>query len=132
MITCVVHYTIDPAQIGAFERFAREWMRLVAEHGGIHHGYFLPAEGAKVVLSGRLDEFRDQPSVRISILDNGPGLNPEQRARIFEPFFTTKARGTGLGLAIARRIMEAHGGEIAVGDAATGTEIVLWLPLSRS
>ena len=46
MITCVVHYTIDPAQIVAFERFAREWMRLVAKHGGIHHGYFLPAEGA--------------------------------------------------------------------------------------
>ncbi|MFG2166237.1 hypothetical protein [Micromonospora chersina] len=36
MITCVVHYTIDPAQIEAFERFAREWMRLVAEHGGAH------------------------------------------------------------------------------------------------
>ena len=46
MITCVVHYTIDPAQIPAFERFAREWMRLVAAHGGVHHGYFLPAEGA--------------------------------------------------------------------------------------
>jgi hypothetical protein len=46
MITCVVHYTIDPVQMDAFERFAREWMRLVAQHGGIHHGYFLPAEGA--------------------------------------------------------------------------------------
>lgn len=46
MITCVVHYTIDPDQIEPFERFAREWMRLVAEHGGTHHGYFLPAEGA--------------------------------------------------------------------------------------
>jgi NIPSNAP len=46
MITCVVHYTIDPSQIEPFERFAREWMRLVAKHGGIHHGYFLPAEGA--------------------------------------------------------------------------------------
>ena len=46
MITCVVHYTIDPAQIDVFERFAREWMRLVAKHGGVHHGYFLPAEGA--------------------------------------------------------------------------------------
>jgi hypothetical protein len=41
-----VHYTIDPGQIAAFEEFAREWMRLVAKHGGIHHGYFLPAEGA--------------------------------------------------------------------------------------
>ncbi len=46
MITCVVHYTINPDRIEAFERFAREWMRLVALHGGIHHGYFLPAEGA--------------------------------------------------------------------------------------
>ena len=46
MITCVVHYTIDPAQMEAFERFAGEWMRLVAKHGGVHHGYFLPAEGA--------------------------------------------------------------------------------------
>lgn len=46
MITCVVHYTIDPDQIEPFERFAREWIRLVTEHGGTHHGYFLPAEGA--------------------------------------------------------------------------------------
>ncbi|GAA0247718.1 NIPSNAP family protein [Cryptosporangium japonicum] len=46
VITCVVHYTIDPTQIEAFERFAREWMRLVTQHGGVHHGYFLPAEGA--------------------------------------------------------------------------------------
>lgn len=46
MITCVVHYTIDPSRIEAFERFAREWMRLVEKHGGTHHGYFLPAEGA--------------------------------------------------------------------------------------
>lgn len=46
MITCVVHYTIDPGQLPAFERFAREWMRLVNKHGGRHHGYFLPAEGA--------------------------------------------------------------------------------------
>jgi hypothetical protein len=46
VITCVVHYTIDPRQVAAFERFAREWMRLVAKHGGVHHGYFLPAEGA--------------------------------------------------------------------------------------
>lgn len=46
MITCVVHYIINPAQTEAFERFARAWMRLVAKHGGVHHGYFLPAEGA--------------------------------------------------------------------------------------
>ena len=46
MITCVVHYVIDPAELDAFERFAQRWMELVARHGGVHHGYFLPAEGA--------------------------------------------------------------------------------------
>jgi hypothetical protein len=46
VITCVVEYVIDPAQIEAFERFARRWMELVNLHGGTHHGYFLPAEGA--------------------------------------------------------------------------------------
>jgi hypothetical protein len=46
MITCVVEYVIDATKIGAFERFARRWMELVNLHGGTHHGYFLPAEGA--------------------------------------------------------------------------------------
>jgi hypothetical protein len=46
MITCVVEYVIDAAEIEAFEQFAREWMRLVDAHGGRHHGYFLPGEGA--------------------------------------------------------------------------------------
>jgi uncharacterized protein (DUF1330 family) len=46
VITCVVHYVIDPTEIEAFERFAQRWMALVDRHGGTHHGYFLPAEGA--------------------------------------------------------------------------------------
>lgn len=46
MITCVVSYVIDPTQIAAFEQFGRRWMSLVTQSGGIHHGYFLPAEGA--------------------------------------------------------------------------------------
>jgi len=46
MIACVVEYTIDPDKLPDLERFAREWIRLVDEHGGQHHAYFLPAEGA--------------------------------------------------------------------------------------
>ena len=46
MITCVVHYRIDPAKLAAFEQFARAWIFLVNSHGGRHHGYFLPSEGA--------------------------------------------------------------------------------------
>ena len=47
-------------------------------------------------------------------VDVQPGLTAEQRQRIFEPFYTTRTKGTGLGMAIARRIVEAHGGRIAV------------------
>lgn len=74
-----------------------------------------------------------EPALRIAIRDNGPGLNAEQRQRIFDPFFTTKTKGTGLGMAIARRIIEAHGGTIAVGaDAGPGAEIIIVLPRGQS
>lgn len=76
---------------------------------------------AEATLAGR-------PAVQVSVRDNGPGLTVEQRRRIFEPFYTTKVKGTGLGMAIARRIIEAHGGTLEVGTAATGAEIVLTLP----
>jgi hypothetical protein len=46
MITCVVDYVIDPRKISAFEQFGRRWIELVELHGGQHHGYFLPSEGA--------------------------------------------------------------------------------------
>jgi signal transduction histidine kinase len=74
-------------------------------------------------------EIAGKPAASVTIRDNGPGLTPEQQQRIFEPFFTTKARGTGLGMAIAKRIVEAHGGRIAVGSGApSGAEIVITLP----
>jgi hypothetical protein len=46
MVTCHLRYEIDAREIEAFERFARAWMALVERHGGTHHGYFLPSEGA--------------------------------------------------------------------------------------
>jgi len=76
--------------------------------------------GAEVIMA-------HQPGIRLSIRDNGPGLNTEQKNRLFEPFFSTKARGTGLGMAIAQRIVEAHGGQISVGEGP-GAEIILVLP----
>jgi PAS domain S-box-containing protein len=74
-------------------------------------------------------ELGGRPALRIAVRDNGPGLTPEQRQRIFDPFYTTKTKGTGLGMAIAKRIVEAHGGQIAVGcDSLSGAEILLTLP----
>lgn len=69
-----------------------------------------------------------RPAFRVSITDNGTGLAPEARQKIFDPFFTTKTKGTGLGMAISQRIVEAHGGEIAVGNSGPGAEIVITIP----
>jgi signal transduction histidine kinase len=78
-------------------------------------------------------QLEGQPALRITVRDNGPGLSPEQRRRIFEPFFTTKTKGTGLGMAIAQRIVQAHGGQIAVGaPEGGGAEIQLLLPRGSS
>jgi signal transduction histidine kinase len=69
-----------------------------------------------------------RPAVEIRVCDNGPGMTPETRQKIFLPFFTTRKHGTGLGMAIAKRIVDAHGGRIAVGPAQTGAEIIVTLP----
>lgn len=67
--------------------------------------------------------------VRVGVRDNGPGLTPEQRKRIFEPFYTTKTHGTGLGIPIAQRIVEAHGGELLLGNGEPpGLEVIVLLP----
>jgi two-component system nitrogen regulation sensor histidine kinase NtrY len=52
----------------------------------------------------------------IRIMDNGTGLPPD-RARLFEPYVTTREKGTGLGLPIVKKIIEEHGGTLALLDA---------------
>ena len=82
---------------------------------------------APVATEGRGPAARP-PRVAVEVEDTGPGLAPEARAQAFEPYFTTKAGGNGLGLATARRIVEAHGGSIAVADGAPGARFRIELP----
>jgi PAS domain S-box-containing protein len=70
--------------------------------------------------------------VRISVVDNGVGMTPDQRRRIFEPFFTTKepGRGTGLGLATARAAVRDAGGDVTCTTTpGEGTRFDVWLPV---
>jgi two-component system nitrogen regulation sensor histidine kinase NtrY len=74
----------------------------------------------------------------IRIADNGVGL-PEDRSRLFEPYVTTREKGTGLGLPIVKKIIEEHGGSLALEDAPAfgpgarpGAMAVLRLPLNAA
>ncbi len=69
------------------------------------------------------------PAVDIHIIDTGPGLRTDVAEKIFQPYFSTKANGSGLGLSTARRIVEEHGGTIAVNsEEGRGCEFVVTIP----
>ncbi|MEO0821204.1 MAG: ATP-binding protein [Pseudomonadota bacterium] len=75
----------------------------------------------------------DGETVRVSVTDNGPGLEPEMRDCLFEPFKSSKPRSTGVGLAMCRLIVEEHGGRIwANGSGGGGLCIQFTLPVSRA
>jgi len=69
---------------------------------------------------GRIRVFaaREGDDIVIDVVDNGIGLPKEKRSRLLEPYVTTREKGTGLGLAIVGRIVEEHGGQIELRDAA--------------
>ena len=72
-------------------------------------------------------------SAEITIIDTGPGIPAKVLERIFEPLFSTRAFGTGLGLPTAKRIIEQHGGDVAVGSSeGAGTRVQIRLPLSAA
>ena len=73
-----------------------------------------------ICVSTRLAVGHDLSFVELLVEDDGAGFDPELAGQYFEPYVTTKARGTGLGLAIVRKIVEEHGGSIAIGDSELG------------
>jgi len=74
----------------------------------------------------------DDDAVLITVADEGKGIPAENLSNIFRPFFTTKGHGTGLGLSLARRIVEAHGGQIEVAsEVGRGSRFTIRLPIAR-
>lgn len=89
-------------------------------------------KGGRLEVHLRVDESEGQ--VCLEIKDTGCGIPPEALPRVFEPFFTTKPRGqgTGLGLYVSRRIVERHGGTMAIqSQVGVGTTVQVYLPLAR-
>jgi len=68
---------------------------------------------------------RSDTVVKLDVIDDGPGITPDVRARLFEPFFTNAAGGTGLGLYIAREVCEANGASLDHVETAKGTQFTV-------
>jgi PAS domain S-box-containing protein len=146
--------TLGPVDIGAIaERVAEEIRGDARSRGGnvTVQGLFGVVEGDEVLLRQAfsnlcrnaleactgvqphivVDGAREGNGVlRVTVTDNGPGLDPKVADRIFRPFFTTKARGTGLGLALVQKIIVTHNGRIHAANAPSGGAcLTVTLPL---
>ncbi|WP_376097898.1 ATP-binding protein [Roseomonas sp. CCTCC AB2023176] len=99
-----------------------------------------PLGGGRITITAALEDVPADPPhpaglrpgrhVRITVADDGPGMDAETLARAGEAFFTTKpaGKGTGLGLAMARRFAEGAGGAMRIDSApGAGTRATLWL-----
>ncbi|MGO3784977.1 MAG: sensor histidine kinase [Pseudoalteromonas prydzensis] len=94
----------------------------------IHNSIQVIGSQAHVKLSAQRDD--DTELVRITVSDNGPGIDLSQADKLFEPFFTTRSQGTGLGLAVVSSVANAHQGRVEVtNNAAGGASFSLLLPI---
>jgi signal transduction histidine kinase len=93
----------------------------------------MPQGGAVEVATRAVRGNGAGPLVEISFQDNGLGIDPQHLEKIFDAFFTTKGagRGTGLGLPISKRIVERHGGTIAVSsEQGRGSCFTIHIPVA--
>jgi two-component system, NtrC family, nitrogen regulation sensor histidine kinase NtrY len=89
---------------------------LIKNAGEAIEAYHEKSAGPGFSQEVRISLTADDSEAVIRIMDNGTGLPPD-RARLFEPYVTTREKGTGLGLPIVKKIIEEHGGTLALLDA---------------
>ncbi len=105
-----LHLDLDATMIG------QAFTNLIKNAGEAIEAYQEKTKPPSFVPEIRVSLTADDTEAVIHISDNGTGLPPD-RARLFEPYVTTRDKGTGLGLPIVKKIIEEHGGTLALLDA---------------
>jgi signal transduction histidine kinase len=92
----------------------------------IRNAHHAMPDGGELILQTRLDG----DSAILDVTDTGVGMSPDIAEKVFDAFYSTKAGGSGLGLPTTRKIVEAHGGEIALQtEPGQGSRFTIRLPL---
>jgi signal transduction histidine kinase len=101
--------------------------------------YGVPGGGGWLGISAMPSKNGGPAAIEIRVADRGPGIPAEEREYVFDPFFRgqrplkDQIHGTGLGLNLVKRIVEAHGGTVAVRDkSGPGAEFIVRLPAAPS
>jgi signal transduction histidine kinase len=90
----------------------------------------LSGEGGQIAVTVR--EIEGGKRLRLTVRDNGAGMERDVLSRIFEPFFSTKQGATGVGLAATREVIRRHGGTIEVESSpGAGTSVHVELPVAE-
>jgi PAS domain S-box-containing protein len=121
----------DPTQIHQviMNICTNAWQALPAQGGRIDLS--LQTEDANTTAAARYRQLGRGRYVKLSIRDNGHGMDKATRDRIFEPFFTTKpaGKGSGLGLSVVHGIVKSHGGVVLVeSEPGKGTAFHVYFP----
>jgi len=86
-------------------------------------------QGGTLAIQGELDSSTTPHRLILNFIDTGIGMTPEVQQQIFKPFFSMRQGGSGLGLPTLKKIVEAHGGTIAVqSEKGKGTKFIISLP----
>jgi two-component system sensor kinase FixL len=118
-IDVTIDGTLEPLQADA------NLLTIVFQNLVINAAQAMQGRGVITVTIAAVDTWQ-----RVEVTDRGPGIPAEIKAALFRPFKTTKARGTGLGMATAKRLVELHGGRIAVESPdGGGTTVTVDLPV---
>lgn len=127
-----LHQRIDvaPAPVQGDAVMLREALKNLLDNA-VRHG--VGSDGAcRITVSVE----RSGNAWRLAVADGGPGIPAAERDRVFERFYAgggARAQGSGLGLAIVRRVVDAHGGVVRLGDApGGGLRVELYLPALKA
>jgi signal transduction histidine kinase len=114
-----VFVTTDPTQLAVAIRAVVQNALEALRHGG------------RIEIGFEIDTHQPPGEARILIIDDGPGIQPEERRHLFDPYYSARqaGRGLGLGLSKAWRIITNHGGRIEVESTpGRGAKFCIVLP----